>query len=115
MQYFVLGVDNAAAAERLELVAEAHWAYMDGYVDELVARGPTLSPDGEAHTGSVHVLAAGSAEEAHRFAFREPYSLAAAFDVGVEQASAIVAGAGLPELTAPMMTCRWQRGGRNQE
>ena len=41
--------------------------------------------------------------------------LAAAFDADVEQASTIVAGIGLPEPTAPIIACRWQRGGRNQE
>jgi uncharacterized protein YciI len=73
MQFFVHGVDNDGATEQLDLLAVTHWAYMDGYADRLVARGPTLSPDGEHHTGSVHILAADSAEDAHRFAFGEPY------------------------------------------
>lgn len=76
MQFFVHGVDNAAVTEQLDLFGETHWAYMDGYVDSLVARGPTLSPDGSDHTGSVHVLDAPSTAEAQRFAFGEPYWLA---------------------------------------
>jgi uncharacterized protein len=79
MQYFVRGVDNAVVTEQLDLFAETHWAYMDGYVDSLVARGPTLSPDGSDHTGSVHVLDASSIEEAQRFAFGEPYWLAGVY------------------------------------
>jgi uncharacterized protein YciI len=196
MQYFVRGVDNAAVTEQLDLLAETHWAYMDGYVDSLVARGPTLSPDGRDHTGSVHVLDASSTAEAQRFAFGEPYwladvyasvtitrfqnaltgtmwdrptpprgsvsslvvltwqarpfapaadtdaqilrrlaetdilvfggllvcdeaassvGLAAAFDADADEASAIVARIILPEPTAAIMTCRWQRGGRSEE
>ncbi|PZS33175.1 MAG: hypothetical protein DLM59_06870 [Pseudonocardiales bacterium] len=44
--------------------------------EQLVARGPTLSPDGTAHTGSVHVLEAPTIDDARRFATREPYHLA---------------------------------------
>ena len=79
MQYFVHGVDSDAATEQLDRLAEEHWAYMDGYVDDLVARGPTLSPDGEAHTGSIHLLSTSSAEEARRFAFSEPYQRAGVY------------------------------------
>ena len=70
------GIDNDAVVEQMDRLAEAHQAYMDCYADRLVARGPTLSADGENHTGSVHVLEADSAEEAQRFAFEEPYWLA---------------------------------------
>lgn len=196
MQYFVRGVDNDDAAEQLELLAEAHWAYMDGYVDSLVARGPTLSPDGVNHTGSIHLLDAPDLEEARRFALDEPYwragvyasvtvslfhnamsgtmwdrpkpppgstsslalvtwqaqsfapdsdtdtrmlrrlaatdslvlgglllsetaatsvGLAAAFDADAEQASILIARIGLPESTTEIRTCRWQRGGRDQD
>ncbi len=76
MQYFVHGVDKEGVDEQLDLFAETHWAYMDAHVDQLVARGPTLSPDGMSHTGSVHVLEAATIGDARRFAFQEPYWLA---------------------------------------
>jgi uncharacterized protein len=75
MQYFVYGVDDEGVEERLEALGEAHWAYMDRHAQRLVARGPTLSGDG-SHTGSVHVIEAGSLHDARRFAFEEPYWLA---------------------------------------
>ncbi len=79
MQYFVHGVDGDAATEQLDLLAEAHWTYMDGYADSLVARGPTLSADGVHHTGSIHVLEAASLEDARRFAFEEPFWIAGVY------------------------------------
>jgi hypothetical protein len=56
VQFYVHGVDGEGVDERLGQLADAHWSYMDGYADRLVARGPTLSDDGERHTGSVHVV-----------------------------------------------------------
>ena len=76
MQFYVHGVDGEGVDERLGQLADAHWSYMDGYADRLVARGPTLSDDGGRHTGSVHVVHAATIEEARRFAFEEPYWLA---------------------------------------
>ena len=35
---------------------EAHWSYMDGYADRMIARGPTLTDDGAAATGSLHII-----------------------------------------------------------
>jgi uncharacterized protein YciI len=66
--FFVLGVDGDDVQERLEELSEAHWAYLDGFADALVARGPTLSADGELHTGSVHVVEVTDTAAAQRFA-----------------------------------------------
>ena len=55
---------------------EAHQTYMDGWLPRLIARGPTLSSDGEQHTGSVHVVEVDNGEMAHAFAFEEPYAQA---------------------------------------
>ena len=52
--------------------------HSDG-ADRLLARGPTLSDDGERPTGSVHVVHAATIEEARRFAFEEPYWLAGVY------------------------------------
>ncbi|MEV6303192.1 YciI family protein [Actinoplanes sp. NPDC051861] len=56
-------------ALRLDL-GEAHWAYTDGF--EFIARGPTLSPDGETPTGSLHIVDLPDAAAARAFAFDEP-------------------------------------------
>ncbi|MEV0900669.1 YciI family protein [Actinoplanes sp. NPDC049802] len=58
-------------ALRLEL-GEAHWAYMDGFASQLIARGPTLTPDGETATGSLHIVDLPDAAAARAFAFDEP-------------------------------------------
>lgn len=73
MQYLVHGVDNEGVDAQLEALAESHWTYMDGFLDDLVARGPTLSPDGERHTGSIHLIRESDRDGAQRFAFDEPY------------------------------------------
>lgn len=76
MHCFVHGVDREGVDARLEALAERHWAYMAGYADQLVARGPTLSADGTHHTGSVHMLSTRTIQDARRFASEDPYRLA---------------------------------------
>jgi hypothetical protein len=39
-----------------EELQELHWSYMEGYAAEMVARGPTLTDDGETAPGSVHIV-----------------------------------------------------------
>lgn len=56
---------------RSELL-ERHWSYMDGYAAEMIARGPTLTDDGETATGSIHILDLPDAAAARAFAFDEP-------------------------------------------
>jgi hypothetical protein len=51
---------------------EAHWSYMDQYAKEMIARGPTLTGDGETATGSVHILDLPDPAAARAFAFDEP-------------------------------------------
>lgn len=76
MAFFVHGRDAAGVGERLMTLASAHWDYIDRFADRLIARGPTLSADGEEHTGSVHVVSLSDAAEARRFADEEPYQRA---------------------------------------
>ena len=76
MQFFAYGIDAEGVGEKLDALGEVHLAYMDQFASRLVARGPTLSPDGTAHTGSVHILEASDLTAARRFAFEEPYSRA---------------------------------------
>lgn len=56
---------------RLELL-ESHWSFMDGYAASMIARGPTLTEDGETPTGSVHIVDLPDAAAAHTFAYAEP-------------------------------------------
>jgi hypothetical protein len=42
-----------SVALRKELLEE-HWSYMDRYATEMIPRGPTLTSDGDAPTGSMH-------------------------------------------------------------
>ena len=79
MEYFVYcrnkpEVDNLRA-EHLE----AHWAFMDQYDTRMIARGPTLTEDRTAPTGSMHIVDLESAEEAQHFAHEEPYARAGVF------------------------------------
>jgi uncharacterized protein len=72
MEFFCYHRDRPGSmALRRELV-EDHWSYMDGYATELIARGPTLSEDGESATGSVHILDLPDSAAARAFAFDEP-------------------------------------------
>jgi uncharacterized protein YciI len=75
MQYVVIGVD-APGFGSPEEVNEAHQDYMDTWADALIARGPSLSPDGAEHTGSIHVVDLPDLAAARRFAGDEPYAKA---------------------------------------
>lgn len=76
MQFLVHGVDGPVFDFGPDDRHEAHQAYMDGWLPRMIARGPTLSPDGEQHTGSIHVLDLPDAGTARRFATEEPYASA---------------------------------------
>jgi uncharacterized protein YciI len=72
MEFFVYHRDRAGSlALRHELV-EAHWSYMDGFAQQMIARGPTLAADGDTPTGSVHILDLPDPAAARAFAFDEP-------------------------------------------
>lgn len=72
MEFFVYHRDRAGSLPlRMELLEE-HWSYMDGYGTEMIARGPTLADDGEAPTGSVHIVDLPDPAAARAFAFDEP-------------------------------------------
>jgi len=58
---------------------EEHWAYMDAFADRMTARGPTLSPDRQRWTGSLHVVALPDAQAAQSFATNDPYHRAGLF------------------------------------
>src|SRR5215831_2010332 len=73
MLFYVHGQDRPGVQAEMEVLAEAHWSYMDRFADRLILRGPMLSGDGAEHTGSVHVVDLADRVSAERFATEEPY------------------------------------------
>jgi uncharacterized protein YciI len=81
MDFFVLSRD-APGKEALrsdDRLAEEHWSYMDGFADTMIARGPTLAPDRETPTGSLHVLGLPSVAAATTFVADEPNNRAGVY------------------------------------
>ena len=71
---------SAADAEHDPALDEAHWSYMDGFADAMIARGPTLAADWATWTGSVHIIDLPSADAAREFVEHEPYNRAGLFE-----------------------------------
>ncbi|MFJ9693913.1 YciI family protein [Kitasatospora sp. NPDC101183] len=63
---------------RGELI-EAHWSYMDGFAEQLIARGPTFDDATETVTGSIHIVDLPDPATARAFAFDEPNYQAGAY------------------------------------
>ena len=59
---------------------EEHWSYMDRFAVGMTARGPTLAPDRETWTGSLHIVDLPSAAQAREFVENEPYNRAGLFE-----------------------------------
>jgi uncharacterized protein len=72
VEFFCYHSDRPGSAAMREELLEEHQSYMDLYVAEMIARGPTLAPDGETPTGSVHILDLPDPAAARAFAFDEP-------------------------------------------
>jgi uncharacterized protein YciI len=70
MLYLAYCEDHPGTDALRDELIEAHWSYMDGFT--LIARGPTLSDDGELATGSLHVPDLASDEAARAFVTDEP-------------------------------------------
>ncbi|MCD0451770.1 YciI family protein [Actinocorallia sp. API 0066] len=77
MEFFCYHRDRAGSRGLRKRLVEEHWAYMDGFADTMIARGPTFGPDGP--TGSVHLLGLPDAAAARAFAFDEPGYQAGAY------------------------------------
>lgn len=73
MPFYVHAQDKPDVADQLDELSEEHWSYMDRFADRLILRGPTVSDDGEEHTGSVHVVDLTDRAAAERFATEEPF------------------------------------------
>ncbi|GHA10445.1 hypothetical protein GCM10010372_07750 [Streptomyces tauricus] len=72
MEYFFYCRDRPGSMPLRWELNEAHWAFMDRYAEQMIARGPTLAADGETATGSMHIVDLPDAAAAHGFAFDEP-------------------------------------------
>lgn len=72
MEYFFYCRDRPGSMALREELIEEHWSFMDRYADAMIARGPTLTADASAATGSVHIVDLPDADAAHVFAFEEP-------------------------------------------
>jgi uncharacterized protein len=70
--------DSAALRDDQEL-QEEHWSYMDGFAESMIARGPTLDPDRETATGSLHVLGLPGVDAARAFVAKEPNNRAGVY------------------------------------
>jgi len=78
-EYLFYCRDRADTAATLARLTEAHWAFMDNYAGRLKARGPCLSDDGEAHTGSLHIVQLATPAEIDVFAYQEPFYAAGVY------------------------------------
>ncbi|MFF3128576.1 YciI family protein [Streptomyces sp. NPDC057908] len=72
MEFLCYHRDRPGSLPLRDELLEEHWAYMDRYAKEMIARGPTLTDDGDAPTGSVHIVDLPDPATARTFAFDEP-------------------------------------------
>ncbi|MER6561936.1 YciI family protein [Streptomyces sp. NPDC001027] len=79
MEFFCYHRDRPGSLALREELVEEHWSYMDRYVKELIARGPTFADDGETPTGCAHIVDLPDPAAARAFAFDEPCYQAGAF------------------------------------
>jgi uncharacterized protein len=72
VEFFCYHRDRPGSETLRDELLEQHWSYMDRYEAELIARGPTLTDDGDTPTGSVHIVDLPDPAAARAFAFDEP-------------------------------------------
>ena len=72
VEFFCYHRDRPGSVTLRGELLERHWSYMDRYGAEMIARGPTLTGDGDTATGSVHILDLPDPTAARTFAFDEP-------------------------------------------
>ena len=72
VEFFCYHRDRPGSVTLREELLEEHWSYMDRYQARMIARGPTLSGDGDTPTGSVHIVDLPDPAAARAFAFDEP-------------------------------------------
>ena len=79
MQFFVLGHDRDGAGELRRSLLHPHWDFMSRYAEAMIARGPTMSPDGKSVTGSMHIVELPDAGAARVFAHEDPLAVGGVF------------------------------------
>ncbi|MFF2328827.1 MULTISPECIES: YciI family protein [unclassified Streptomyces] len=72
MEFLCYHRDRPGSLPLRDELLEEHWSYMDQYAKEMIARGPTLTGDGDAPTGSLHIVDLPDPAAARTFAFEEP-------------------------------------------
>ncbi|MFF5773772.1 YciI family protein [Streptomyces californicus] len=108
MPFYVYAQDQPGVADQLMELCEEHWSYMDEFDDRLILRGPTVSDDGEEHTGSVHVVDLADRAEAERFARDEPFWKAGLYrDLLVVAAEVLLSRAPAADVPYTLVTARW--------
>jgi uncharacterized protein len=73
VEYFFYCRGRPGTEALLEELAAAHGSFMDRYAEQMIARGPTLTPDRSRWTGSMHLVDLPDAQAARVFAFQEPF------------------------------------------
>ncbi|MFJ4686602.1 YciI family protein [Streptomyces sp. NPDC088789] len=106
MHFYLHAQDRAGVGAELVARSEEHWSYMDRFADRLVLRGPTLSDDGEEHTGSVHVVDLSGRADAERFGHEEPFWRAGLYaDIVISRT--VVLRSGATGTSTALVTGRW--------
>lgn len=72
VEFFCYHRDRVGATKLRADLGERHWSYMDEFQARMTARGPTLTDDWRAATGSVHIVDLEDSAAARAFAFDEP-------------------------------------------
>ncbi|MFE2872202.1 YciI family protein [Embleya sp. NPDC059259] len=80
MEYLFYCRDRAGTRPLRDELLEAHWSFMDGYAEGMIARGPTFAADGLTVTGSIHIVDLPDADAARVFAFDEPNHRAGVYE-----------------------------------
>lgn len=108
MPFYVHAEDQPDVGDQLEELCEEHWSYMDRFDSRLILRGPTLSDDGEDHTGSVHVVDLADRAAAERFAREEPFWKAGLYrDLTADATVVLLRREPATDLPYTLVTARW--------
>ncbi|MFF9573834.1 YciI family protein [Streptomyces rubiginosohelvolus] len=108
MPFYVYAQDQPDVADQLMDLSEEHWSYMDRFEDRLILRGPTVSDDGEEHTGSVHVADLADRAAAERFAREEPFWKAGLYrDLTVVAAEVLLNREPAADVHYTLVTAQW--------
>src|SRR5450759_1809667 len=80
MQFFFYCCDRAGVGATRRALLNEYWAFMHRYVDAMIARGPTMSANGKAVTGSMHMVDLPDTDAARVFAQDDPLTKGGVFE-----------------------------------